>query len=430
MLAVLGLPLAGLLPRPEPIFNPITSPVPLTPAEMLAGPFGLIAFLPLVPLVLLLAIRFRRLALILGGLAWLLLTVGPVASLVLLSAIATGTCWVIGLGALRRRGRLGSRTMTALVWVGLHALVLPLWWRAQQPWYPSRMAALHQIGLAYFLLRLVAWGTELAGKPQLPLRLRETVCWLLYAPCMRLGPVLRREDFLRRFDQWTPLRSSALLAAAGRLALVLLGGVGIAVVGRQIPTPSAQGVDFFACPQLYATGQLLRVFYLVPVQIYLLLWTYNQLAVGLSQLIGIQVDDNFRRLPLATSVREFWRRWHITVGAWLRDYIYIPLGGGRKRAILNITLVFVYCGLWHGASWSFLAWGLSQAAALTVQRAWDRLRCRLGWQGRSGGRARTAAGWLLTMHYQAASIVVFADFDHLGWRLFSELLGRAISIGG
>ena len=426
----------ALLGFPTPLFNPLTSSSPLSPRELLAGPFGLLAFLPLVPVVLLLARRWQRAALIVGGLVWLLPTLGLPTTVVLLAGVAAGTAWITLLGALRRRERLGRRGMIALVWLGLHALVLPLWWHGQPTWYPSRMAVLHNVGFAYFLLRLIAWGMEVAANPQTPLRLRDTLCWLLYPPCMRLGPVLLRADFLRRLDEWNARHSPAWRLGARRFGLMILGGVGLAAVGRHIPGVAPGGVDFFAAPEVYTTDLLLRVFYLVPIQIYLLLWTYNQLAMALSLWVGLPLDDNFHRLPLATSVREFWHRWHITVGAWLRNYIYVPLGGSRRHTFLSTLAVFGYCGLWHGPGWSFPAWGLTQAVALMVQRGWDRLLgrprdhalLRPPTRESAATRTRTIAWtgvcWLLTMHYQIATLVVFADFQYAGWRLLRELWWR------
>ncbi|MCK4341536.1 MAG: hypothetical protein KAY37_07435 [Phycisphaerae bacterium] len=413
------------LPTPPPLFNPITGHPPLDPVEIFAGPFGLLAFLPLVPVILLVARRYRRTALIASGLVWMLATLHVRCTVVVLAGLAAATAWILLLGTLRRRGRLSARGMIALVWVGLNVLVWPLWWQAQHPaWCPSRMQVLHSVGLAYLLLRFIAWGVEMAKNPRLPVRLTETICWLLYAPCMRLGPVLLREEFLRRFDAWDPRRSPAWKEGAKRFGLFLLGGVGVGFVGAQIPAVGSAAVDFFTAPENYTTGELFRVFYLVPIQVYLLLWTYNELAAALALWVGLRVDNNFNWLPRATSVRDFWRRWHITLGTWLRNYIYIPLGGNRRHVPLNYAAVFGYCGVWHGAGWSFPAWGLSQAFALTVQRGWDRLVARLGWQRLATRRWWIALCWVLTMHYQIATLVVFVDFDHLGLRLFGELLRR------
>jgi D-alanyl-lipoteichoic acid acyltransferase DltB (MBOAT superfamily) len=422
-------------PQPGPLYNPIVHQTPLSFTAVLAGPFGLVAFLPLVPIVLLLVRRAPRLAILLPSAAWLLLTLRWPALLVLIAGLWAGGLWLECLAALRRRGRLSQGGMKGLVWVGLHILVLPLWWQSQQPWYAtlSPLAALHNMGFAYYLLRFIAWGVRLAEDPHQPRRWLDTVCWLAYPPCMRLGPVLLRETFLERFDQWRSRPAPDWYGGLRRFGLFLLGGVALGFVGRHVPVIRAGG-DFFAVPEMYSTEHLLRVFYLVPIQIYLLLWTYNELAVATSRWIGIRVDDNFYWLPAATSVRDFWRRWHITVGAWLRDFIYIPLGGSRRNAWLNPFIVFGYCGLWHGASWSFLGWGLSQAVAITVERAWERV---VSGQRRKPIAAETATApvgprwpvlaiyWLITLHYQLATVLVFADFEHLGLRVMRELLRRS-----
>ncbi len=429
------------LPAPGPLFNLITQGGSLSPDEfrwvVFAGPFGLVGFLPLVPIVLLIArgrrprgadtAKLGRAALIGGALVWMVATLQYRATLVLLGGLAAAAAWVVGLGALRRRGRLGERGMIALVWIGLHVLILPLWWKAQQPWYPSPMAVLHYAGFAYLLLRLIAWGVDVARNPGLPLRLVDTICWLLYPPCMRLGPVMLREPFLERLDAWDPRRSPALRAGAKRFALFALGVGGIALGARGWGWVTSAG-DFFAHPEACSTAQLAAGVYLVAIQTYLLLWTYNELAAALALWIGIPVDNNFDWVPLATSIRDFWRRWHITLGTWLRNYVYIPLGGNRRHVALNYGAVFGYCGLWHGASWSFLAWAAMQTVALTVQRGWDR------WRGYAGGPRRTpvhwtALCWLLTMHFQIATILVFCDFEHLGLRVFRELLWRRCLAG-
>jgi D-alanyl-lipoteichoic acid acyltransferase DltB (MBOAT superfamily) len=415
--------------QPPRLFNPLLAPrsAPLSPAEIAAGPFGLMLFIFLVPLVRVAARRRPRTALIGFGLLWLVWTLGPIATGIFLAAVATGALWILALGRLRQTGRLGRGPTIALVWIGLHALVLPAWWIPSAAWYgwePTRMPLLHNIGFAYFLLRFIAWGRQLVEGPFQPSRLSDTICWILYPPCMRLGPVLTREKFLERFDAWTPAGRPDWRAVGRRCGLFLLGGLGLGVTISNMPAVRAGAADFFSQPQQYGTDQLLSAVYLIPIQIYFLLWTYNQLANGLAAWVGIPVDDNFDRLPLATSVREFWRRWHITVGDWLRDNIYIPLGGNRGIVWLNYVAVFGYIGLWHGPSWSFLAWGLLQAAALIVQRGWDQYWKRRDHRGRPAGLPWTVFCWLLTIHFAIVTIVMFTDFDHLGTRIFPELLRR------
>lgn len=418
-------------PQTGELFNPLTAPTsaPVQWWEALAGPYGLVAFVLLVPLVRMAARRSPAAALSTGGAAWLLATTGPIAAAVLLIGVALGVGWLRLLAALRRHQRISAAGMRGAVWLGLHLLILPVWWTTRTDWYgwmPSRFHIMHQIGFAYFLLRFIAWGVRTADAPDAQPRWKETICWLLYPPCMRLGPVLLREDFLLRYDAWDPGARVDWRTVRRRFGLFLLGLLGMAALAPHAPHLAQDQADFFGAPHEYPTDGLISWFYLIPIQIYLLLWTYNELAAALAAWVGIRIDDNFRWLPAATSMRDFWRRWHITVGAWLRDFIYVPLGGSRRRTTLNLILVFGYVGVWHGPSWSFLAWGLLQAAAIIVERGWERVRPRVLASRAPIGRLWTVVAWLLTMHYAAATIVIFADFEYCGTRFLAELARRII----
>ena len=106
-------------------------------------------------------------------------------------------------------------------------------------------------------------------------------------------------------------------------------------------------------------------------QIYYDFSGYSDMAIGLGLILGFHFPENFRYPYCAGSITEFWRRWHISLGSWFRDYLYIPLGGNRKgkgRQLLNILLVWLATGLWHGADWTFVLWGLLYAALLTAEK--------------------------------------------------------------
>lgn len=451
------------VPSPSPLINPLARGGDLDFWTLMSGPLGVVLFIPFIPLVRLAARRAPRAALIGAGLAWLLLTAGPGPTFMLLLFLAAGVSWLLILRDGRRRGALGPREAVAAVWIGLHVLILPLWWHPRQDWFASPMPALHALGFAYLAIRLISWGVQIAYRPNEPLRLLDSICWLLYVPCMRNGPVMLRDSFLERFAAWrdrmfssrgwfSPVPASSLSAvghAAAPASAVraplwsywravlprLAGGVVAAfflgVIVHNLPRGRDDGLDFFSAPQNYATRHLSRVFYLVPIAIYLFMWAYNEFAAGAAAALGLRVDDNFNHLPRAVSVRDFWRRWHITMGRWLRDFVYIPLGGkygfaglGRGSAPLNTLAVFAYCAVWHGASVSFLVWAVTQVAALAVQQAWDAFWAWCGPHRRPRGPAWTILCWLLTMHYQIATILVFMDFEHCGSRILPELLRR------
>src|SRR4030095_272273 len=109
-------------------------------------------------------------------------------------------------------------------------------------------------------------------------------------------------------------------------------------------------------------------------QIYCDFSGYSDIARGTARVLGFDIMWNFDLPYAATSIREFWRRWHISLSTWLRDYLYIPLGGNRlgsTRTYLNLIVTMLLGGLWHGAAWNFALWGLWHGASLAVQRVWS-----------------------------------------------------------
>jgi alginate O-acetyltransferase complex protein AlgI len=136
-------------------------------------------------------------------------------------------------------------------------------------------------------------------------------------------------------------------------------------------------------------------------QIYFDFSGYSDMAIGLGRLLGFRYPENFRHPYISQSIQEFWRRWHISLSTWFRDYLYIPLGGNRKgpiRTCLNLMLVFCLCGLWHGASWNFLIWGIIHGIFLSIERF--------------AGGAEKIIMWRPLRHTYAMAVVM------LGWVFF------------
>jgi len=134
-------------------------------------------------------------------------------------------------------------------------------------------------------------------------------------------------------------------------------------------------------------------------QIYFDFSGYSDMAIGLMRMFGFRILENFNYPYVARSVREFWRRWHISLSNWFRDYLYVPLGGnrrGRRRAYANLVVVFLLCGLWHGASWPFVLWGAWHGAFLVAERAGlDRWLDRRAWIAHTYALAAIMGGWVL-----------------------------------
>ncbi len=146
-------------------------------------------------------------------------------------------------------------------------------------------------------------------------------------------------------------------------------------------------------------------------QIYFDFSGYSDMAIGLGRMFGFRLPENFNYPYIARSAREFWRRWHISLSSWFRDYLYIPLGGNRRspgRTYLNLLVVFFLCGLWHGASWNFVVWGLFHGFFLALERT---------------SLAKTAAVSPRILKHAYALLVVV-----VGWVIFrAETLGGAAS---
>ena len=194
--------------------------------------------------------------------------------------------------------------------------------------------------------------------------------------------------------------------------------------------------NLFNNPQAMSLSHMLPLLYAAPLSIYLWFSGYIDMSIGIGRLMGFSVPENFDYPWRATSIADFWRRWHITLGAWMRDYMYIPLGGNRRHVSLNYILIFLFVALWHGTYTSYICWGLSQGVGMAIWRYWSR-----HWQQqRQDGsrlytalaRARlvnsplnTALCWLLTFNYQIITIAWFMDENHelrLAARRFLELI--------
>jgi len=164
----------------------------------------------------------------------------------------------------------------------------------------------------------------------------------------------------------------------------------------------ARGADqVFALPGHELTPELAWMSLICyTLQIYFDFSGYSDMAVGLGRMFGFHLPENFNHPYMARSITEFWRRWHLTLSRWFRDYLYIPLGGNRKgraRTGLNLLVVFLLCGLWHGASWKFLVWGLFHGLFLVVERIVPRRLARLvpDWIRRVYALGLVMIGWVV-----------------------------------
>jgi alginate O-acetyltransferase complex protein AlgI len=238
-----------------------------------------------------------------------------------------------------------------------------LGWRVS----PLTLGLTLPVGVSFFTFQSLSYTIDVyRGKLRPARRFTDFALFVAFFPQLVAGPIVRAIDFLPQLDA---RRRLAEVAFRPYLVLFLVGYVKKACIADNL----ASLIDpVFAAPAAVDAASLWLAAFLYGVQIYCDFSGYSDMAIATAGLLGYHLMDNFRAPYLASSVTDFWRRWHISLSTWFRDYLYIPLGGNRRsagRVYANLVIVFVLCGLWHGASWNFVLWGLAHGLFLVVERA-------------------------------------------------------------
>jgi alginate O-acetyltransferase complex protein AlgI len=201
--------------------------------------------------------------------------------------------------------------------------------------------------------------------------------FVAFFPQLAAGPIVRAVEFLPQMA--TPPRVGARQVADG-LHFFVLGLFKKLFIADQLDQLFVAPV--FADPAAFDPAAHRWACVAWAAQIYCDFSGYSDMAVGCAKWFGFELPRNFNFPYLATSISDFWRRWHLSLSTWLRDYLYFPLGGskgGAVRTYFNLTLVFVACGLWHGATWAWLAYGLYNGVLMSLHRVWDRAVTGVPW---------------------------------------------------
>lgn len=239
---------------------------------------------------------------------------------------------------------------------GACGLELPVW--TSSPALP--------IGISFYTFQALSYVVDVyRGEVPAQRSWSRLALYIAFFPQLVAGPIVRYSDFARDLVRRTVTLEGAA-AGARRIAVglckkLLLADSFAACVDTVFELPDAGMTP--------ALARLALVCYTL--QIYFDFSGYSDMAIGLGKLFGFTFPENFQYPYCATSVTDFWRRWHLSLSTWFRDYVYIPLGGNRggmARTCRNLLVVFVLCGLWHGANWTFLAWGLFHGAFLAAER--------------------------------------------------------------
>jgi alginate O-acetyltransferase complex protein AlgI len=256
------------------------------------------------------------------------------------------------------------------------------------------------LGISFVTFTLVAYLVDV-HRLRFPVekRLGTLAGYVVFFPHLIAGPILRPRDLIPQIVAAHPFR---VRAAKVGLAIFAVGLLKKLVIADQI----APYVDrVYANPASQTSLDFLLAIYGFSAQIYCDFSGYTDMAIGLALILGIRLPTNFMQPYTARSVAEFWRRWHITLSRWLRDYLYIPLGGnkaGFSLQLRNIMITMTLGGLWHGANWTFVIWGALHGAAICFSHALRRAGISVG-----SGRGTRWLLLLVTFHFVAAAWIFF-----------------------
>jgi D-alanyl-lipoteichoic acid acyltransferase DltB (MBOAT superfamily) len=229
------------------------------------------------------------------------------------------------------------------------------------------------VGISFFPFQGMSYLADVHARRLAPARLLDVTLLMSFFPHLVAGPIVRGSDLLPQFQRAPRLTRD--MASMG-LILIVWGLFKKAVVASELSTGLVDPVFFD--PSAHSRLDLIAAAYGYAVQIYCDFSAYSDMAIGIAALLGYRFPRNFDQPYRATSLQDFWRRWHISLSSWLRDYLYIgALGGNRKgfaRLCLNVLVTMLLGGLWHGAKWTFVIWGGLHGSVLALERIWDRYR--------------------------------------------------------
>jgi len=329
--------------------------------------------------------RFLLLLLASGAISWLVgLYVDPASA-------RPWRGWVLGLGVALDLGILGYfKYLDFLIAQALnlaHALGLPLSLDFLNVTLP--------VAISFLTFHAISYVVDIYRGRLAPSRSpTDILLYISFFPHLVAGPIVRAHEFL---PQLASPRNAGDFSVSENLLLILGGLFKKMVIANYLATRFVDPV--FTDPSQFSRFDLIVALYGYAIQIYADFSAYTDIAIGVAALLGYRFPQNFNQPYRALGVGDFWRRWHMTLSAWLRDYLYIPLGGNRGGSLAtarNLMLTMLLGGLWHGANWTFLIWGAMHGAALVVDHAWRRSDA---FARHGSSLPARALDWAITFHF-------------------------------
>ena len=290
------------------------------------------------------------------------------------------------------------------------------------------------VGISFFTFQSLSYTIDVYRRQISPLsNPLDYFFYVSFFPQLVAGPIVRARDFIPQIRR--PLALSRTMTGEA-VALIAGGLIKKAVISDYISTNFVDRV--FDNPLLYSGLENLAAVYGYALQIYCDFSGYSDMAIGIALLLGFRFPMNFNAPYKAESISDFWRRWHISLSSWIRDYVYISLGGNRCkkwRQYFNQWFTMTLCGLWHGAALNYVIWGMTHGFATAFHKYWRSEHCHHDKHYRSRGWKRVGAA-LLTFHFVLLTWILFrntsydnimAQFHQLFTQLHPELFFQVIA---
>ena len=282
-----------------------------------------------------------------------------------------------------------------------YEMLAPLWGGSFQP-----LDIFLPVGISFFTFQSLSYTIDVYRRDLKPLtNLLDYIFYVSFFPQLVAGPIVRARDFIPQIRQ--PLMVTNEMFGQG-IFFIISGLFKKAVISDYISVNFVERI--FANPELYSGVENLFGVYGYALQIYCDFSGYSDMAIGLALLLGFRFPINFNSPYKSDSVTDFWRRWHISLSTWLRDYLYISLGGNRKgkvRTYFNLVITMLLGGLWHGASWNFIVWGGLHGAALALHKSFRSLLHRPKHYQSTG--IRKVFGIFITFHFVCFCWIFFRN---------------------
>jgi D-alanyl-lipoteichoic acid acyltransferase DltB (MBOAT superfamily) len=258
------------------------------------------------------------------------------------------------------------------------------------------------VGISFYTFMGISYVVDTYRGDFEPVSFGKFAAYLSFFPHLVAGPIVRPGELIPQFDE---PRDPRRVDTSRAFYLIATGLFKKVVIANYLAGAIVDEV--FGAPTHASSLEILVGVYAYAVQIYADFSGYTDIAIGIALLLGFRFPQNFDSPYAAVSVQDFWRRWHMTLSRWLRDYVYIPLGGNRGGALLtyrNLMLTMLIGGLWHGAGWTFVAWGAIHGSGLVAERWW---RSRPGYVAPRDTARRRAWQRFLTFQFVCFAWIFF-----------------------